>query len=284
MKKIAFFVAFFAFASIVSADVLFKDPEGFELDKKYRSMEPSDIVRNAGARDKELEYISALLYLKGDERLRVSKDCKVAVALLNDVWNRGGADAGYTLSTMYYKGECVDKDVGEAKLLLVKSARKGYLLAQRELGRSYWGRGQLNAFPKNMEKAIFWLKMAGESGDGISSANLSYIYLKGLGVKKDAEKSFAWRKRAAFSSDNYGGGIGGFLPLAEYYEKGIGTSSDLVQAYKYYDLSGTAGAKGKQRIAKEMTQEQIDEALRQSKEWQKEHDVQVGGGFIRRTN
>ncbi|WP_342594782.1 tetratricopeptide repeat protein [Salinicola lusitanus] len=284
MKKIAFIFALFVFSSIASADVLFQDPEGFELDKKYRSMESSDIIRDEGAEDKELEYISALLYLKGDERLRVEKDCKAAVSLLNDVWNNGGADAGYTLSTMYYKGECVDKDSGEAKRLLVESAKKGYLLAQRELGRSYWGRGQLNAFPKNMEKAIFWLKRAGESGDGVSSANLSYIYLKGLGVKKDAEKSFAWRKRAAFSSDSYGGGIGGFLPLAEYYEKGIGTNLDLVQAYKYYDLSGSAGVKDKQRIAKEMTQEQIDEALRQSKEWQKEHNVKIGGGSIRQAN
>ncbi|WP_162619919.1 hypothetical protein [Salinicola acroporae] len=59
---------------------------------------------------------------------------------------------------------------------------------------------------------------------------------------------------------------------------------DLVSAYKYYDLSGTARVDDKQRIAKEMTQEQIDEAIRQSKEWQKEHNVQVGGGFIRRAN
>lgn len=284
MKNIFFVIAFFAFASVASADVLFQDPEGFELSKKYQSMEPSDVVRGEGAGGKELEYISGLLYLKGDERLRVAKDCKAAVALLNDVWKNGGADAGYTLSTMYYKGGCVDKDVGEAKRLLVESAKKGYLLAQRELGRSYWGRGQLNAFPKNMEKAIFWLKMSGESGDGVSSANLSYIYLKGLGVKKDAEKSFAWRKKAAFSSENYGGGIGGFLPLAEYYEKGVGTKADFVQAYKYFDLSGSAGVKGKQRIAKKMTQEQIDEALRQSQEWQEEHNVQIGGGSIRRAN
>lgn len=247
-------------------------------------MEPSDVVRGEGAGNDELKYISGLLFLKGDERLEVTKDCKAAVSLLNDVLEKGVADAGYTLSTMYYKGECVDKDVVEAKQLLVDSAKKRYLLAQRELGRSYWGRGQLNAFPKDMEKAIYWLKMAGESGDGVSSANLSYIYLKGLGVNKNAKKSFVWRKRAAFSSDNYGGGIGGFLPLAEYYEKGIGTDINLVQAYKCYDLGGTAGVEDKQRIAKEMTQEQIDEAIRQSQEWQKENNVKVGGGFIRRAN
>ncbi|KAA0020842.1 hypothetical protein F0A16_03415 [Salinicola corii] len=58
----------------------------------------------------------------------------------------------------------------------------------------------------------------------------------------------------------------------------------LRAAHKYYDLSGTSGAESKNRIAKEMTQEQIDEALRQSQEWQKEHNVQIGGGFIRRAD
>ncbi|MBZ9574700.1 hypothetical protein [Modicisalibacter sp. MOD 31.J] len=44
----------------------------------------------------------------------------------------------------------------------------------------------------------------------------------------------------------------------------------------------SAGIEGKQRVAKKMTQEQIDETRRESQAWQEEHNVQVGGGFIRR--
>ncbi|WP_280541355.1 SEL1-like repeat protein [Chromohalobacter sp. 11-W] len=74
------------------------------------------------------------------------------------------------------------------------------------------------------------------------------------------------------------------MKLAEFYEEGVGTDKNLVKAYKYFDLSGNAGAEGKHRVAKEMTQEQIDEAIRQSQAWQEEHNVQVGGGLIRRAD
>ncbi|NWO07354.1 MAG: sel1 repeat family protein, partial [Alteromonadaceae bacterium] len=128
-----------------------------------------------------------------------------------------------------------------------------------------------------------WLRKAGNAGDRQAAAHLAGMYDSGDGVPKNEKKYFEWLKKAVFTKFEERN-IAGFPALANCYENGKGTVVDLVKAYKYYDLSGTAGVEGKRRIAKEMTQEQIDEALRQSKEWQKEHNVEVGGGFIRRAN
>ncbi|WP_188115177.1 tetratricopeptide repeat protein [Salinicola endophyticus] len=265
------------------AEVVVEDPSDAALNRAYEDYSKEDFMGGDGSRSGEEKYLLGLLYLNGSREFEVKQSCRLAFSELKDSWSDGVADAGYVLANMYRDGQCVEGDVDKAKYFLRESAEKGYLLSQRVLGRAYMGRDWSGYFEKNMSLAMCWLKKAGEQGDRQSLAGLAYIYKNGIGVKKDEGKSFIWLKRAAsarFTENKRAE----FPLLAEYYEKGVGTKIDLVQAYKYYDLSGSAGVEGKQRVAKEMTQEQIDEALRQSKEWQKEHNVQVGGGFIRRAN
>tara|TARA_B100001179_G_C18194836_1_gene234593 strand:+ start:69 stop:338 length:270 start_codon:yes stop_codon:yes gene_type:complete len=66
-----------------------------------------------------------------------------------------------------------------------------------------------------------------------------------------------------------------FNRLARYYEEGIGTDIDLVQAYKYYDLLSPGSAPDKARLEAQMTPEQIQEAIRLSRQWQDEHNIFV---------
>lgn len=127
-----------------------------------------------------------------------------------------------------------------------------------------------------MDKAIYWLKKAANNGDKQSAGNLSYIYVDGVnGVKINKEKSFHWMLKAAYSNKFYKGDISDFFSLAKYYEKGIGTEKDLVQAYKCYMLSGSAGSEGKHRVAKRMTSDQIKEGKRLAKEWMNENNTYV---------
>jgi len=147
------------------------------------------------------------------------------------------------------------------------------------LGLAYVGEKWEELYPYDLEEGIYWLRKAGNAGDGRSAGQLAYMYRKGEEVPRDDKKSFVWLKKGIFNKYEKGSGIG-FPVLAERYEKGVGTEVDLVKAYKYYDLIGTAGIESKQRISKKMTQEQIDEALRQSQAWQEEHNVQIGGGWI----
>ncbi|WP_162619951.1 tetratricopeptide repeat protein [Salinicola acroporae] len=279
---------FFSFLSLfffhsAFAGILFQDPTGDELNSAIKNMSLSDIEGMAEDGEGKGEYYLGLIYLNGSKQFGVEKSCDKSSELLRHAWQMGVVDAGYMLSVMSYRGICVEKNFDRVKELAQETADEGYLLSQRMLGRAYLGSEWKGLYKKNLDKAVCWLSKAGESGDSESAAKLSYLYREGVGVKKDEELSFYWLKKASFSKFDPGEIIY-FPSLAEYYESGVGTEADLVQAYKYYDLSGSAGVDDKQRIAKEMTQEQIDEALRQSKEWQKEHNVQVGGGFIRRAN
>ncbi|KJZ05241.1 hypothetical protein TW86_21385 [Halomonas sp. S2151] len=73
----------------------------------------------------------------------------------------------------------------------------------------------------------------------------------------------------------YGDEMVGFTSLGGFYEEGIGTDIDLVQAYKYYDLLSPGSAPDKARLEEKMTPEQIREAIRLSREWQEEHNIYV---------
>ncbi|MGS0467992.1 hypothetical protein ACU8V3_13290 [Cobetia marina] len=66
-----------------------------------------------------------------------------------------------------------------------------------------------------------------------------------------------------------------YMAIGRYYEKGIGTNIDLVQAYKYYDQLQPAKDKDKIRIMKSMTNEEIAKAKRLSLELQEETNTYV---------
>ncbi|WIX34214.1 tetratricopeptide repeat protein [Salinicola sp. JS01] len=279
--KIGAFVFLLLFPLVAFCEVISQDPREAWLDEYYLKG-ASEIKKAEEAGDAKAAYALGVLYLDGSSEMSIKADYNKAVCYLEKAWGADVADAGYILATMYYSGLGVKEDNAKALDLLVSSAKLGLLSAQSVLGRAYWGQNYGDLVSRNMEKSIYWLKKASDSGDAKSAFGLAYIYEKGVGVDRNYSEAYKWRERSV--SLKYNMSQGYFLPLAEYYENGIGTKVDLVKAYKCYDLSGTAGVEGKQRIAKKMTQEQIDEALRQSKEWQKEHNVQVGGGFIRRAN
>ncbi|PTL89646.1 tetratricopeptide repeat protein, partial [Halomonas sp. SYSU XM8] len=125
---------------------------------------------------------------------------------------------------------------------------------------------------QDIQQARIWFTRAAEQGDAESASQLAGIYRKGLGVPKDERAAFEWLKRA--ENMPFDGRIshGG---LAVYYEEGIGTEVDLVQAYKYYDLRDPAGAPDKRRLAEQMTPDQIRQAIELSRAWQEEHGIFV---------
>ncbi|WIX34212.1 tetratricopeptide repeat protein [Salinicola sp. JS01] len=272
------------FSGVSFAGVVSQDPGKYALNDVYSGYSKAEILAPSSPEKDIKEYLLGLLYFYGNSQWGVEKSCKKGMSLLNSAWKSGVVDAGYALGVAYYKGDCVKKSLSISRDYFLKTAEAGYLRSQKVLGLAYLGKQWTELFDSgDLDKAVFWLGKAGDAGDRDSAGLLAAMYRKGDGVPKDECESFSWLKKAVFS--RFGDGdTAGFPLLAKYYEKGMGTSVNLVEAYKYYDLSGSAGVDDKQRIAKEMTQEQIDEALRQSKEWQKEHNVQVGGGFIRRTN
>lgn len=261
-------------SSNAQASILFQDPTGKTFGAAIDKISEKEVKDLSTPDANQKKLFLGIFYVKGAPELNIEKDCKKSIDFLQDSWKNGITDAGYALATMYYNGVCTDKNLDQARELATQAAQEGYILAERMLGRAYWGREWEKLYPRDMKKAVLWLSKAGNAGDRQSAANLAYIYREGIGVKKNEKKSFSWLKKSVFARYTEAKGIG-FSSLAEYYEKGIGTKKDLVKAYKYYDLSGTAGVEGKQRIAKQMTKEQINEAIRQSRAWQEENSIYV---------
>ncbi|MBZ9560526.1 MULTISPECIES: tetratricopeptide repeat protein [unclassified Modicisalibacter] len=278
MKHLFFIIALFL-SNSAQAKVLFHDPTGKALNAAIDNLSEKDVKDLSTPDASRKKFFLGLFYINGAPEFHIEKDCKKSVAFLQDAWDEDIADAGYTLSTMYYNGVCTEKNIAKSRELATQAAQGGYILAQRMLGMAYVGEKWKKLYPYNVDKGIYWLSKAGNAGDGEAAGQLSHMYGKGDGVPKDEDKYFCWLKKAVFTKYEKGNMLG--MPgLAKAYENGIGTKKDLVKAYKYYDLIGTAGVKGKQRIAKQMTQEQINKALSQSRDWQKENNVQTGSGVI----
>ena len=192
--------------------------------------------------------------------------------LLQEAWRLGVIDAGHSLFTVYYRGIGSPVNRPLALAYLQASAERGYILSQRKLGHAYRGSNPRGLVEENIQQARTWFTKAAEQGDAESATQLAGIYRKGLGVPKDEQAAFDWLKRA--ETMPFEGRIS-HSGLAMYYEQGIGTEVDLVQAYKYYDLEDPAGAPDKRRLEAMMTPEQVQEAIRLSREWQEEHGVFV---------
>ncbi|WP_280541352.1 tetratricopeptide repeat protein [Chromohalobacter sp. 11-W] len=282
MKYLIFSIVL-CLSSSVQADILFQDPTGKAFGAAIDKLSEEEVKDLSTTDANRKKLFLGIFYIKGAPEFHIEKDCEKAVDFLQDAWEKDITDAGYTLATMYYNGVCTEKNINKARELATQTAQEGFILAQRMLGLAYVDEKWAKLYPYDVEKGIYWLSKAGNAGDRESAGQLSYMYDKGEKVPQDQKKSFSWLKKGVFNKYEKRN-RSGFSILAESYEKGIGTEVDLIKAYKFYDLTGTAGAEGKQRVAKKMTQEQIDEALRQSQEWQKEHNVQVGGGFIRRAD
>ena len=260
------------------ATSLFQDPRRADFDELLSTYSPKDIscVPGCVGDNHKKSYIKAVLSLSdGYNELGVDEDCAFAFNTLSDLWGHGINDAAYELSRMYYHGVCTEVDLAKSKECLIKTATDGYVPSQKLLGKSYFrDEIQSKLYKKDLDKSAFWLSKSAAAGDAESASIISVLYKKGLSFEEDAQKSFYWSYKAFEAK--YGGGPGPYsYRLADYYENGYGVDKDLIQSYKFYDLTGTAGMDGKERVSKNMTDAEIEEAIKQSRAWQEEHNTFV---------
>ncbi|RQW72954.1 sel1 repeat family protein [Halomonas sp. YLB-10] len=218
-------------------------------------------------------FLSGFLSQGGVRGFDVEKNIEDMVKYNENAWRLGAVDAGYVLFGMYYTGGGVEKNKGVALRYLLDSARLGFIRSQRQLGVAYRGLTLRDLVDKDEAAAFEWFLLAAEQGDRTSATNVAVFLHEGRGVDKDDDEAFRWFSRT--EDMPYGGDTSGFRGLAAFYEKGIGTDIDLVQAYKYYDLLSPGSAPDKARLEEQMTPEQIREAIRLSRQWQEEHNIFV---------
>lgn len=262
------------FSGVVDAKTLYPDPNRNDFNSdlgRYQEKDFSCLPNCNIDNDKRL-FVTAILNIsKNNNTMGVKHDCKLGVRKLQKMSEMDVYDATYELSKVYYHGICSKIDFKKSYELLKLAADNGYIAAQKRLGIAY-GRSDVlpKLFNKNYNDSKYWLLKSAKAGDSESAALLSYYYREGLGGDVNAKESFYWAFKTVTSKYNIRNG-GYFLQLAEYYENGYGTKQDLISAYKFYDLSGTAGGRGKTRISSNMTDDEIQEAIQQSRAWQEEH-------------
>jgi len=170
------------------------------------------------------------------------KGDKPALAQLRTFADKGDSRAQWWLGRMYEDGEGVPKDMAQALTWYTKAADTGYATAASYLGALY-GAGE--AVPKNDALSWNWHERSADLGDEKAQLWVGKLYaLRGL--KELGEELSANQRNGA-------------------------SGSDLVAAYKWYNLAAAQGNKEalyqRDNIAAQMTSTQISDAQRLSTEW-----------------
>jgi TPR repeat protein len=168
-------------------------------------------------------------------------------ALSNDLLKKaqaGDAAAQFDLGQAYEDGKGVSQDDDAAATWYRKAADQGNAKAENALGVLYsLGRG----VPRNKEEAFRWYKKAARQGLPEADYNVAISYYNGDGIGSDLNRAYAWacislRHGATGAVDvlkrvaeeltgrvEFGKNI-----LAQMYEKGDETPTDLKAAFEVY--------------------------------------------------
>jgi TPR repeat protein len=105
-----------------------------------------------------------------------------------------------------------------------------------------------------------------EQGDVVAEYDLGYRYDDGQGVPQNYAEAFKWYRKAAEQGD-----ADAQNNLGVMYRMGHGVPQDYVEAYKWYNLAAAQGetnaVENRDRIASDMTPDQIAEAQQLAREF-----------------
>ena len=185
------------------------------------------------------------------------------IAVIQDMAEAGHAEAQLVLGMMHERGSLgAQKNDTISVKWYRAAAEQGQAMAQYRLGARYaTGMG----VSEDYAQAAQWYHRAAEKGVRDAQAALGTLYSSGMGVPKDGQEAVAWYRKAAEQ-----GHVKSQALLGLMYSQGTGVPKDYVLAYAWLNLSAAAepGVAGpaREQIAAMMTQEQVAEAQRLSRE------------------
>lgn len=157
-----------------------------------------------------------------------ARNYALALKEITPLAKAGNADAQHLLGLMYYMGRGVQRDYKQAFAWHYKAAVQGKADAQYVIGAMYYTG---NAVPQDQKLAVTWFRKAAEQGHPDAQHALGLMY--------------------------------------RYHVAGM--PQDMVIAYMLWNLAAANGNRSatEQRamIAREMTQDQIEEAQALSRNW-----------------
>ena len=197
-------------------------------------------------------------------RLIVKESTALARELgLDEPRNASFRGALYNLGVLYRDGLGVPQDYIEAVAWFRRAANQGHAGAQNNLGIAY-ERGE--GVAQDYAEAVGWYQRAAEQGGAIGQFNLGRMYHGGRGVPQDYAEAAVWYRRAAEQ-----GNTGAQNSLGILFAEGHGVPQDNVEAHMLFNLAATQGTEGavsnRDKVAGEMTGEQLAEAQRRAREW-----------------
>lgn len=175
---------------------------------------------------------SGVFYWIHKERSEESRLAKTAINSRLSA-ERGDAEGQYNLGRMYYHGEGVSQNYGEAARWYRKAADHGFSKAEYDLGYMYnFGQGLL----RDDAEAALWYRKAADEGDTRAEINLALLYYYGQGVHQDYLETVNLYRKAADMGDARGEDGLGLM----YYE-GLGVAQNYTEAAQWYRKAAVQG-------------------------------------------
>jgi TPR repeat protein len=157
-----------------------------------------------------------------------ARNYAVALKEIAPLAKAGNADAEHLLGLMYYMGRGVPRDYKQAFMWHHKAAMQGKADAEYVVGAMYYTG---NSVPQDQKQAVAWFRKAAEQGHAEAQHALGLMY--------------------------------------RYHVAGM--PQDVVIAYMLWNLAAASGnanaTEQRAAIARQMTQEQIEEAQALSRSW-----------------
>ena len=212
----------------------------------------------------------------------VPKDDRKAVRWFLRAAEQGDVDAQLFLGAAYENGKGVHQDSQLALKWYRLAAEKGHVEAYLAIASMY--RNGIG-IPKDQKEANKWYRLLGEQGkQGDSEAQyvLGDAYSNGHGLPLDDVKAIKWYRLAAEQGHPYAQSS-----LGAAYSNGDGVPEDSVEAYKWFSLAIANGFEGatynRDRVAKQMSLSQIQEAKRLTREWKpSSNQIEQGDAIAQR--
>ncbi len=207
----------------------FRYAEALELNGRYS--QAAEWYKRAAGSHAEAQLAIGTLLLEGRG---VSENPVKAARFLKKAAKAGLAQAQYLLGLQYQEGNGVGYDAKLAARWLREAAESGHPAAQMRAGLM-----ALNGvgMPRDTQSGLAWLESAGEGGDEIAQLNLGLFYMAGKsGVARDPARAAAWFLKAAEHRNALA-----LYNLGALYARGEGVEQDVIEAYKWFELSRLAG-------------------------------------------
>ena len=186
------------------------------------------------------------------------------LSAIRQLAEEGDAKAQFCLAYVCQRGNKVPQDHAEAVRWYRLAADQGHTGAQYDLGFSYM-MGELG-LPHDYAEAVRWFRLAADQEDLSAQYYVGLLYEKGRGVAQNDAEAARWFRKAADR---------GVAPaqyrLGVMYNEGKGVPQDYVQAHMWFNLAAAGGepeaSRGRRKVAKQMTSEDIAEAQRLARNW-----------------